>query len=57
VSGGVGQLRVSAAYTNSSYDCVTAEEWWWLKSQTATWTLVGTFPIATNPWCGPTTTS
>ena len=49
VVGGVGQLRVSAAYSNSSYYCVTAEEWWFIKSQTATWTLVGTFPIADNP--------
>lgn len=49
VSGGQGVLRVSAAYTNSSYYCVDAEEWWFLKSHEATWTLVGTFPISTNP--------
>jgi len=49
VSGGVGQLRVSAAYSNSSYSCVDSEEWWFLNSQNASWTLVGVFPIADNP--------
>jgi len=49
VSGGVGQLRVSAAYSNSSYECVDSEEWWWLNSQNASWTLVGVFPIPDNP--------
>lgn len=49
VSGSTGQLRVSAAYSNSSYSCVDSEEWWFLNSQNASWTLVGVFPIADNP--------
>jgi len=49
VSGGSGVLRVSAAYSNSSYTCVDAEEWWFLHSHTATWSLVGVFSIEDNP--------
>jgi hypothetical protein len=47
-SGGAGQLRVSAAYSNTSSGCVDSEEWWWLNSQNAVWTLVGTYPIPAN---------
>ena len=45
VAGGVGRLRVSAAYSNSSSGCVSSEEWWWLNYDTAAWNLVGTFDI------------
>nr|NIS30572.1 hypothetical protein [Actinomycetota bacterium] len=45
VDGSVGRLRVSAAYSNESRACVTTEEWWWLNSASASWTLVGIFDI------------
>jgi hypothetical protein len=45
VAGGASQIRVSAAYSSNSYDCVTSEEWWWIHSQDASWTTVGTFPV------------
>lgn len=48
-SGGVGQLRVSAAYSSNTAYCVDSEEWWFIHSQDATWSLVGVFPIPDNP--------
>ena len=48
VLGGVGRVTVSAAYSNNSYSCVTSEEWWWVNSQSASWSPVGTFDIPPN---------
>lgn len=48
VAGSVARVRVSAAYSNTSYSCVTSEEWWWLHSQEASWSLVGTFDVPEN---------
>ena len=45
VSGNVGRLKVSAAYSNNSYSCVNSEEWWWINSHNASWSTVGTFDI------------
>jgi len=48
VAGSVSRIDVSAAYSNDSYSCVTSEEWWWINSQDATWTSVGTFDVPAN---------
>jgi hypothetical protein len=48
VAGAASRITVKAAYSNSSYSCVTSEEWWWLNSQNATWTTVGTFDVPDN---------
>ncbi len=48
VTAGQGQLRVSVAYSNQSYYCVSSAEWWWLHSQDASWQLLGTFDIPDN---------
>jgi len=48
VAGAQSRLTVSVAYSNSSYSCVTAEEWWWLNSQNASWTTVGTYDVPSN---------
>lgn len=48
VSGGNSRIRVSAAYSNTTTSCLTAEEWWWVNSQDATWTLVGTYDVPAN---------
>ena len=48
VAGSLSRIRVYAAYSNSSTGCLSSEEWWWLNSQSATWTLVGTFDVPDN---------
>jgi hypothetical protein len=48
VAGSASKITVSAAYSNNSYSCVTSEEWWWLNSQNASWTTVGTFDVPDN---------
>lgn len=48
VAGSLSRIRVYAAYSNSSTSCLSSEEWWWLNSQSATWTLVGTFDVPDN---------
>ena len=48
VAGSLSRIEVSAAYSNESYYCVTSEEWWWLNSQSASWTTVGTFDVPDN---------
>ncbi len=45
VNGGAAQVRVSVAYSNTSTSCLTSEEWWWLNSQSASWTLLGTYDL------------
>jgi len=48
VAGSVSRVTVSAAYSNNSYYCVNSEEWWWLHSQDASWSTVGTFDVPDN---------
>lgn len=48
VAGSQGQIRVSVAYSNYSSGCVNSEEWWWLNSQSASWSFLGTYDIPVN---------
>lgn len=48
VAGSLSQIKVSVAYSNSTTSCLTSEEWWWVKSQDASWTLVGTYAVPEN---------
>lgn len=48
VSGGQSRVKVSVAYSNQTTNCLDAEEWWWLQSQNASWTTVGTFDVPDN---------
>jgi len=48
VSGSDSTIKVWAAYSDDSYSCVTSEEWWWINSQDASWTLVGNFDVPAN---------
>ena len=58
VAGGVGRLRVSAAYSNSSSGCVSSEEWWWLNYDTAGRGISSAHSTSRPAApCGPTTTS
>ena len=45
VEAGRGRIRVWASYNTNSTSCLTAEEWWWINSNSATWSLVGTYDI------------
>ena len=42
---GRGRVKVWASYNSNTTSCLTNEEWWWINSNTATWSLVGTFDI------------
>lgn len=48
VNGSLSRIKVSVAYSNDSTSCLTAEEWWWVNSQNATWTLLGTYDVPEN---------
>ncbi len=48
VGGGASTIKVWAAYSNDSYSCVTPEEWWWINSRDAAWSLVGMFDVPAN---------
>jgi hypothetical protein len=48
VAGSQSQVKVSVAYSNTTTSCLTAEEWWWLNSQNASWTTLGTFNVPSN---------
>ena len=48
VTGSDSTIKVWAAYSNDSYSCVTSEEWWWINSRDASWSLVGNFPVPAN---------
>jgi hypothetical protein len=45
VEAGKGRVKIWASFQNSSTSCLTTEEWWWVNSQNASWTLLGTFDI------------
>lgn len=48
VAGAESRITVKVAYSNTTTSCLTAEEWWWLNSQNATWTTLGTYPVPDN---------
>ncbi|MFH1104102.1 MAG: hypothetical protein V1757_04030 [Actinomycetota bacterium] len=48
VSGSQSRVKVSVAYSNTTTSCLTAEEWWWLNSQSASWTTLGTYDVPPN---------
>jgi hypothetical protein len=43
VEAGVGRVKVWVSYNSNTTSCLTNEEWWWINSNTATWTLLGTY--------------
>jgi hypothetical protein len=45
VEAGVGRVKVWVSYNTNTTYCLTNEEWWWINSNTATWTLLGTYNI------------
>ena len=45
---GRGRVKVWASYNSNTTSCLTNEEWWWINSNTATWSLVGTYDIPTS---------
>lgn len=44
-NGSNARIEVSVAYSSTTTGCLTAEEWWWLNSQNAAWTLLGTYDV------------
>lgn len=48
INGAQSQIRVSVASSSDSTSCLTAEEWWWVNSQDAVWTYLGTFDVPEN---------
>ena len=48
VAGATNQVKVSVAFSNTTTGCLTAEEWWWLNSQSAQWTPLGWFDLPAN---------
>lgn len=45
VEAGVGRVKVWASYNTNTTSCLTNEEWWWINSNSAAWTLLGTFNL------------
>lgn len=45
MSGDLGRVKVSVAYSATTTSCLTAEEWWWVNSHNATWSTVGTYDV------------
>jgi hypothetical protein len=45
VEAGRGRVKVWASYNTNTTSCLTAEEWWWLNSNSATWSLIGTYDL------------
>jgi hypothetical protein len=41
----VGRIKVWVSYNTNTTSCLTNEEWWWINSNTASWTLLGTYNI------------
>jgi len=45
VEAGRGRVRVWASYNTNTTSCLTNEEWWWINSHNATWSLLGTYDL------------
>lgn len=48
VEAGRGRIKVWVSYGNYSTSCLTTEEWWWVRSDTASWNLLGTYDLPTT---------
>jgi hypothetical protein len=48
VEAGRGRVKVWVSYNSNTTSCLTNEEWWWINSNTATWTLLGTYDLPTT---------